>query len=94
MEKLKLLVFSYYREDPQIKKLLVPLRTCRISRSWDSIHIECLNLEHHAEISKLLIFLGPPFALLGIAKRFIVTAPGCIQNTYSIQLPSNIDLFN
>ena len=94
MEKLKFLVFSYYREDPQIKKLLEPIHWCSFTRDWDSIHIECLNLQHYGEVVELLAFLEPPFALLGIAKKIILTAPGSIQNTFTIRLRSNIDLLN
>ena len=94
MEKLKLLVFSYNREDPQINKHLEPIHACRFSRGWDTIHIECLHLEHYGQVVKLLIFLESPFALLGIAKKLILTVPGLIQNTYTIKLRSNIDLLN
>ena len=94
MEKLKLLIFSYYREDPQINKLLRPLHSCRFFRSWDSIYIECLDSHHLNAVSELLTFLAPPFALLGLAKKIVLRGPRYIKLNYAIQLSTNSDLFN
>ena len=94
MDRFKLLVFSYYREEPQIQKILGPLNSCRIFRSGDSIQIQCLDLQHHREMRQLMVFLGPPFARLGLAKELVLTDPAFIRNTYTMQLRSNSDLFS
>ena len=39
MDRLQQLIFSFYREDPQIEALLEPLRRCQMRRSWGSIRI-------------------------------------------------------
>ena len=66
----------------------------RISRSWDSICIECLDVPHFKEVTKLFIYLKLPFALLGIAKQIILRVPRDLDQTYSIQVLANGDLFN
>ena len=46
MDRLRRLVFSFYREDPEIEAELEPLRDCRMSRSWGTIRVECVDAGH------------------------------------------------
>ena len=89
MDKLQLLVFSFYREDTEIKELLHPLCYCRITRCRESICIDCANAKHCEEVSKLLIYLAPPFALLGFARQIILRVPGCVGNIFPIDVHSH-----
>ena len=93
MDKIQLLVFSFYREEPQIKKLLSPLYSCTFSRNLENIHIYCLDTKHLKEINGLLTYLEPPFALLGLAKRIILRAPGGREQIFCIKERYNSDLF-
>ena len=43
MDRLQQLIFSFYREDPELQERLEPLRSCRMRRSWGSIRIECID---------------------------------------------------
>ncbi|WP_320666983.1 hypothetical protein [Prochlorococcus sp. MIT 1307] len=86
MCKLQLLVFSFYREEPEIKKLLDPLHSCSITRSWESIQIDCLDLKHLESLKALLIYLEPPFALLGLGRQIILRAPGLIKYSHPIEV--------
>ena len=66
MDRLQRLVFSFYREDPQIQLTLEPLRLCRMRRSWGSIRVDCLDAAHLERVSALLGHLRPPLAALGL----------------------------
>jgi len=92
MEKLKLLVFSFYREDHQVKKLLHPLHSCRMTREWDIIRIECIDSHHFSLVRQLLIYLVQPFSLLGLGKKIILVVPGLCQHVYPINVGPHIDL--
>ncbi len=92
MDRLTLLVFSFYREEPKVQVLLDPLKYCKISRGWDSIEIDCLNSQHLQLVLEISIYIGPPFALLGMAKHIVFKESGLIHHRYSIQLRSNSDL--
>ncbi len=85
MDKLKDLVFSFYREEPQIIEKLHPLTSCTLSRHWDSIYIDCLNAYHFVQVGKILNFLSPPFALLGFAKQLILRLPDSKVQTFSLE---------
>ena len=54
MDRLRRLVFSFYREDPEIEAELEPLRDCRMSRSWGTIRIECVDAQHLEEVLSLI----------------------------------------
>ena len=65
MDRLQLLIFSFYREDPRLEERLEPLRDCRMRRSWGSIRIDCHDLDHLEEVSDLLEYLRLPPPWLG-----------------------------
>ncbi len=93
MDRLQLLVFSFYREDPHIEEVLKPLKACRMTRSLGIIAIDCLDFAHLKQICGLLRHLRPPFIALGMGQQIVLRAPGSIQRVYPMQLPSNTDLF-
>ena len=84
MDRLKSLFFSFYREDPVILSTLSPLNKCRMCRSWDSICIDCLDLENFNAIGALINHLRSPIEELGLARKIVVRVPGLIQRTYLI----------
>ena len=92
MERLKRLVFSFYREDHEIRKLLEPLNPCIFTRSKGSICIDCLNFKHLEEISALLVYLIPPFASLRLCKQIILRVPGVIERGFPLQVNIFSDL--
>ena len=93
MDRLQLLVFSFYREDPLVAKVLEPLKACRMTRTLGIIAIDCLDLVHLKQIGGLLRHLRPPFVALGMGRQIVLREPGSIQRTYSMQTPSSTDLF-
>ena len=92
MDRLQRLVLSFYREDPSIEAELDPLLDCRMTRSWGSIRIECVDEEHLEEVSALLTHLRLPLAALGLGRQIVLRVPGSLQRTYPMHVPFHSDL--
>ncbi len=92
MDRLQHLVFSFYRENQKIQQKLEPLRYCKMTRSWGSIRLECLDAEHLEVISSLLIYIRPPVAALGLARNIVLRTPGSLQRIYPVKVPFHSDL--
>ncbi len=92
MDRLQLLVFSFYREEDWIKAQLEPLKYCQFTRSWGSIRIECLDEEHLQEISQLLEYLKLPFEALGLGQQIVLRVKGRLQKTYPMHVSFHTDL--
>ena len=92
MDRLRRLVFSFYREDPEIEAELEPLRDCRMSRSWGSIRIECIDGQHLEEVSGLMTHLRRPLLAMGLGRQIVLRVPGRPQRTYPMQVPFHSDL--
>ena len=92
MDRLRRLVFSFYREEPQIEAELEPLRDCRMSRSWGSIRIECVDAQHLEEGSALLSYLRRPLAAMGLGRQIVLRVPGRPQRSYPMHVPFHSDL--
>ncbi len=92
MDRLQRLVLSFYREDPCIEAELEPLLDCRMTRSWGSIRIECVDAEHLEEVSALLSHLRLPLAALGLGRQIVLRVPGSLQRSYPMHVPFHSDL--
>ena len=92
MDRLQRLVLSFYREDPRIEAELEPLLDCRMTRSWGSIRIECVDAEHLEEVSALLSHLRLPLAALGLGRQIVLRVPGSLQRSYPMHVPFHSDL--
>ncbi len=93
MDRLQLLIFSFYREDPHTISLLQPLLACKMVRSWGSIRVECKDARHLAEVRDLVRYLMEPIAALGLANRVILRAPGLIQRTFPLDISLNTHFY-
>ena len=91
MDRLQRLVFSFYREDPQMQLTLEPLRLCRMRRSWGRIRVDCLDAPHLERVSALLGHLRPPLAALGLGRQIVLRSPGGRQRSYPMYLPFRSD---
>ena len=91
MDRLQLLIFSFYREDPCLEAKLEPLRDCRMRRSWGSIRIDCLDQNHLEEVSGLLEYLRLPLAALGLGRQIVLRVPGSRQRSYPMHVPFRSD---
>ncbi len=92
MDRLQRLVMSFYREDPVLEQRLEPLRASRMSRSWGSIRIECVDAAHLDEISALLEMLRQPLAAMGLGRQIVLRVPGSLQRTYPMHVPFHSDM--
>ncbi len=95
MDRLKCLVFSFYREDLSIKFALQPLQVCKMQLMKGSICIECLDGTHFNQLKALLSYISVPFAAIGIGREIVLYVPGAMDQYYSRTLPSllHTDLF-
>ncbi len=94
MDRLQILVFSFYREDILIQQELIPLRNCQLSRSWGSIRIKCLDEDHMEQMTKLLKYLKRPFAELKLGQQIVLQVNGGLQRIYPISNPLHKDLLS
>ena len=94
MDRLKCLIFSFYREDPLIKVALKPLLGCTISRGLGIIRIDCLDVEHLDELSNLIPYLRVPLGLLALGRTIVLQAPGSPERDFPVELPFHSDLFS
>ncbi len=93
MDRLQILVFSFYREEPLIKTALEPLRQCRMTRSWGTVRIECLDQQHLEEVCQLMKYLRVPLAELDLGKQIVLRVPGSLQKAFPMHAPFHSDLF-
>ncbi len=84
MDILTKLIFSFYREDKQIQSRLAPLLRSRLSRSWGSVRIDCLNAEHLEEVSLLSGYISAPLAGIDFCRKIIVRAPDVAERTFLV----------
>ena len=91
MDRLQRLVWSYYREEPHLQACLEPLLDCRLSRSWGSIRIECVDAAHLEQMSGLLVHLRLPLAALGLGRQIVLRVPGSLQRSYPMHVPFHSD---
>ena len=92
MDRLQCLIFSFYREEPALQKMLRPLMQSRMTRSWGSIRIECSDMDHLKEITNLLHFIRPPLAALSLGRQIVLKIPGKKQIMFPMTLSSHSDL--
>lgn len=92
MDRLQRLVWSFYREEPELEAQLEPLRDCRMSRSWGSIRVECVDASHLEEVSALLALLRRPLAAMDLGRQIVLRVPGSLQRTYPMHVPFHSDL--
>ncbi len=72
MDKLVILVFSFYREDPQTMILLEPLRYCKILRTGEGIIVECPNRKQFLQLHAISKYLMRPLTMLGFGDKIVL----------------------
>lgn len=85
--KLGPLICSYYREDPALLACLEPLLRCRLSRAWFTLRIACPNPETLARIASQIPLIREPVALLRLARRIRLSAPGQRAQWFLVRSP-------
>jgi hypothetical protein len=87
VSKLGPLIYSYYREDPELLTCLEPLLRCRLSRAWFSLRITCPDSGTLAQIASHIPLIREPVALLRLARRIRLSAPGQPAQWFLVQYP-------
>ena len=87
MDRLKRLIFFFYREEPAIQQRLQPLLNgWRMRCSWGSVRIECLDDAHLEEVSALLSYLRAPLAALCLGRQIVWRGSGSRQRSYAMHV--------
>ena len=93
MDRLQGLVFSFYREDLSIKKVLRPLLSCKMIRLMGVIYIECRNSRHLEEVLTIIKYLNLPIGLLKLGRKIIIHSIDAPDLNYSIPIELDRNLY-
>ena len=94
VDRYQCLIFSFYREEPEVTLFLGPLRSCKFERRWEAIKIECLGKDHLEEVLKIIPYIIRPFGLLGLCRKIILSAPKRKKLTYLVERTFYSDLIS
>ncbi len=92
MDRLQILIFSFYREEPFIQLALLPLRSCPMRWTKGAIQIDCFSHEHFAQVRALIEFVIRPFAELGIGREIVLLVPGSLKRSFPINTSLKSDI--
>jgi len=91
-ERLQRLLFSFYREEPELRDRLEPLQECHLSRHWGALRVNCVNAAHLEEVNGLIDLLRAPTLALGLARQIVLRAPGRPDRCYPVRVSLSPDL--
>lgn len=94
MDRYQCLIFSFYREEPEVTALLDSLRTCKFERRWEAIRVQCLSKDHLEDVLKIIPYIVKPFGLLGLCQKIILSAPKRKKLTYMVEKTCYSDLIS
>ena len=89
MDRFSKLVFSFYREEIEILKEIEPLHSCRMSKSWATIFIDCKDKKKFYEIDGIMDHLKQPFFLIGLCREIVLRARGLKDRRYVLYSLTN-----
>ncbi len=94
MDRLKVLIFSFYREDLDLEVALVPLLASRISRDRGTIKIECVDSNHFFRVISIAkTYLKTPIALMKLGRNIVIHCSEYPCLKYSIIVESDHNLY-
>jgi hypothetical protein len=91
-ERLQRLLFSFYREEPELWDRMEPLHDCHFSRLWGAVRVQCVDSAHLEEVNALIDVLRAPILALGLARQIVLRAPGAPTRSYPVQVSLSPDL--
>ena len=86
-ERLLKAVLSFYREEPDCLCSLEPLLSCRLSRGWSALRIDCSDRVHLEQVNDLIELLRPPLDALQLVRQIRLMAPGVPERVYPVRIP-------
>ena len=93
MDRLQGLIFSFYREDLVIKRALLPLLSCKMTRLIGVIDIECRNAKQLFRLLPTLKYLKAPIGLMRMAKKIVIHSADSPDLNYSVQVEPDKNLY-
>jgi hypothetical protein len=79
------LILDFYREDPLELQQLHALHTCKLTRRWGVLRIDCRNAEIAERIAAASAVLKEPIAQLRLAQQIKILANGILVATLPVQ---------
>ena len=86
-ERLLRAVLSFYREEADDLARLEPLLSCRLSRGWSALRIDCTDRLHLEQINELVPLLRAPLDALQLVRQIRLMAPGVSDRVYPVRVP-------
>ena len=86
-ERLLRAVLSFYREEADDLARLEPLLSCRLSRGWSALRIDCSDRLHLEQINELVPLLRAPLDALQLVRQIRLMAPGVPDRIYPVRVP-------
>ena len=94
MDRLKVLLFSFYREDLDLEVALIPLLASKISRGRGTIKIECVDSNHFFRVISIAkIYLKTPISLMKLGRNIVIQCSDYPFLKYSITVESDQNLY-
>ncbi len=93
MDRLKTLIFSFYREEFTVQASLAPLVATKMTRVMGTICIECLDFRHLELVLPLAKYLQEPIALLQLSRNIIFYSSDFPDCKYSIEIQTDKNLY-
>jgi hypothetical protein len=90
-ERLLKAVLSFYREEPECLGRLEPLLSCRLSRGWHALRVDCCDRRHLEQVNDLIELLRPPLDALQLVRQIRLMAPGLPERVYPVRIPLMLD---
>lgn len=82
------LILNFYREDPAELQQLKVLQSCRLSRWWGTLRVNCPSAEVAYSIAEASTILCEPISQLRLAQEIKLIVNGAVVTTLSVQKPS------
>ncbi|MBD2462082.1 hypothetical protein H6G89_13590 [Oscillatoria sp. FACHB-1407] len=72
------LILSFYREDPiQLEQLQV-IKSCRLSRRWGTLRIDCRDMQTANAVQGAIALIREPVAQLRLAQQISISVNGVL----------------
>ncbi|MDX2213165.1 MAG: hypothetical protein SFY66_07735 [Oculatellaceae cyanobacterium bins.114] len=78
------LILSFYREDPIQLQQLQLIKSCRLSRRWGVLRIECRDWQTANAIQGAIALIREPVAQLRLAQQINILVQGSLVKTLPV----------
>ena len=85
-ERLLRAVLSFYREEADDLARLEPLLSCRLSRGWSALRVDCTDRLHLEQINELIPLLRAPLDALQLVRQIRLMATGVSDLVYTMKV--------